>query len=602
MKIIETKGKFRKSKAYGLIGCLALFSVMVASPVINAKAEETNSNISNTNTVTEKGHLDTEPYTTTRYKEGMEISKDPGDKYGYFTDYKSNFLFKYQYFNEDGSISYKYFKTWTETYSNGEPKRTYFPQGANDELSNISDLKSGIIGDKERNYGDNEEISTASEEANELYAVDYTEHEPTLSETGETIPSTEKPEPNWKSSSVQGPRILYKGDKGKLAPGDKGINFTWLHIGLKTKVEREKVEDRPVRYIKNETIQPNEKNTLKEGKDKYKITTIEYNYENRDLTNEEYERIINVEKNIPTVENGQVKETRTITYEESEEKLIEVGTPKPKTDITNLPSPIRYVKDDTKEKGLPNERIEGKTGKSTVITTYDVNQKTGDIIENVGEPVVENPKETIIKVPAKTKVELIKKDGKVIEKTTIYDVDPENGNITETVTERIISDNNPEKPPVLNVPEYKSPLSTNTPVDDNGNLILPPVVDELPNFNGGVNSIEPPVEEKPEYTGPLSTNTPVDDNGNLILPPVVELPEFNGGVNSIEPPVEEKPEYKLPEKPKEEPIKETPKEETKVEDKKEKELPNTNSASVLTSLISSVIGTLGLGYKSKRRK
>ena len=300
------------------------------------------------------------------------------------------------------------------------------------------------------------------------------------------------------------------------------------------------------------------KNTLKEGKDKYKITTIEYNYENRDLTNEEYERIINVEKNIPTVENGQVKETRTITYEESEEKLIEVGTPKPKTDITNLPSPIRYVKDDTKEKGLPNERIEGKTGKSTVITTYDVNPKTGDIIENVGEPVVENPKETIIKVPAKTKVELIKKDGKVIEKTTIYDVDPENGNITETVTERIISDNNPEKPPVLNVPEYKSPLSTNTPVDDNGNLILPPVVDELPNFNGGVNSIEPPVEEKPEY--------------------------------------------KLPEKPKEEPIKETPKEETKVEDKKEKELPNTNSASVLTSLISSVIGTLGLGYKSKRRK
>ena len=538
MKIIETKGKFRKSKAYGLIGCLALFSVMVASPVINAKAEETNSNISNTNTVTEKGHLDTEPYTTTRYKEVMEISKDPGDKYGYFTDYKSNFLFKYQYFNEDGSISYKYFKTWTETYSNGEPKRTYFPQGANDELSNISDLKSGIIGDKERN--------------------DYTEHEPTLSETGETIPSTEKPEPNWKSSSVQGPRILYKGDKGKLVPGDKGINFTWLHIGLKTKVEREKVEDRPVRYIKNETIQPNEKNTVKEGKDKYKITTIEYNYENRDLTNEEYERIINVEKNIPTVENGQVKETRTITYEESEEKLIEVGTPKPKTDITNLPSPIRYVKDDTKEKGLPNERIEGKTGKSTVITTYDVNPKTGDIIENVGEPVVENPKETIIKVPAKTKVELIKKDGKVIEKTTIYDVDPENGNITETVTERIISDNNPEKPPVLNVPEYKSPLSTNTPVDDNGNLILPPVVDELPNFNGGVNSIEPPVEEKPEY--------------------------------------------KLPEKPKEEPIKETPKEETKVEDKKEKELPNTNSASVLTSLISSVIGTLGLGYKSKRRK
>ena len=761
MKEIKTQGKFRKSKAYGLVGCLALFSVMVASPVINVKAEESNSNVSSTTTITGKGHLDTEPYTTTSYKEGMEISKDPGDKYGYFTDYKSKYLFKYQYFNEDGSITYKYFKTWTVTDSNGDPVRTYFPQGANDELPNISDLSSGIYGDKTRNYGDNEVTGTSSEDTNVLYAVNYTEIEPTLSETGETIPSTEIPKPDWEHSSVHGKRILYKGDKDKLVPRDKRVNFTFYNLGLKTKVEREKVENRPVRYIKNESLQPNEKNTIQEGKDKYKNTRIVYDYKDRKLTNEEYERIINVEKNIPTVENGQVKETRTITYEEAEEKVIEVGTPKPKTDITNLPSPIRYVKDGTKEKGLPNERIEGKTGKSTVITTYDVNPKTGDIIENVGEPVVENPTETIIKVPAKTKVELIKKDGKVIERTTTYDVNPENGNITETVTERIISDNNPEKPPVLeipeytdpigtiplnvnpngeqtgeedylqpptveietlknipddvekittpykvkyignynkdfgdntilvkgkngivtkttsytvdengnvtskvkedvtnsineeievglktkveivnedgkriertteyeldentgkvtpkvsdkildnivppvlDVPEYTGPLSTNTPVDENGNLILPPVVDELPEFNGGVNPIDSPVLEIPEYTGPISTNTPVDDNGDLILPPVVEKPEFNGGVNPIEPPVEEKPEYKLPDKPKEEPVKETPKEETKVEDKKEKELPNTNSTSVLASLVSSVIGTLGLGYKSKRRK
>ena len=36
--------------------------------------------------------------------------------------------------------------------------------------------------------------------------------------------------------------------------------------------------------------------------------------------------------------------------------------------------------------------------------------------------------------------------------------------------------------------------------------------------------------------------------------------------------------------------------------KEERELPNTNSTSILTTLVSSVIGTLGLGYKSKRRK
>ena len=346
-------------------------------------------------------------------------------------------------------------------------------------------------------------------------------------------------------------------------------------------------------------------------------------------------------------------------------KVVLVGT-KPKVETIIIPPAKKYIKDNTKDKGLPNEEIQGKNGSSSTITTYEVNPKTGNITENVGNPVIVNPTETIIKVPAKTKVELIKNGGKTIEKTTDYNVNPENGNITETVTEKIVSDNNPENPPIVNelpefnggvnpidspieekpeytgplstntpvddngnlilppvvddlpeynggvnpidspvldVPEYTGPISTNTPVDDNGNLILPPVVDDLPEYNGGVNPIDSPVLDVPEYTGPISTNTPVDDNGNLILPPVVdELPEFNEGVNSIEPPVEEKPEYKLTEKPKEESVKESPKEETKAEDKKEKELPNTNSTSILTTLVSSVIGTLVLGYKSKRRK
>ena len=153
------------------------------------------------------------------------------------------------------------------------------------------------------------------------------------------------------------------------------------------------------------------------------------------------------------------------------------------------------------------------------------------------------------------------------------------------------------------------PVSSNTPNDENNNPILPPIVDELPEFNGGVNSIEPPVEEKPEYTGQISTNTPVDDNGNLITPPTVEKPEYKEPVSTNTPvdnngdsilsPTVEKAEYKddLIKEP------ETSKEETKpVESKKEKELPNTNSTSILTTLVSSVIGTLGLGYKSKRRK
>ena len=177
--------------------------------------------------------------------------------------------------------------------------------------------------------------------------------------------------------------------------------------------------------------------------------------------------------------------------------------------------------------------------------------------------------------------------------------------------------------------EKNPPVSTNTPIDENNNPILPPTVNELPEYKGGVNPTDSLVNEKPEYKGALSTNTPVDDKGELVLPPVVnELPEYKGGVNPTDSLVNEKPEYKgtlstntpvdenenpiLPPVVEDLPEYNTPVnnstvnnekiETTKEETKKEKELPNTNSTSILTTLVSSVIGTLGLGYKSKRRK
>ena len=152
--------------------------------------------------------------------------------------------------------------------------------------------------------------------------------------------------------------------------------------------------------------------------------------------------------------------------------------------------------------------------------------------------------------------------------------------------------------------EYKLIIPSNDIVNEKPefnasvNPIDPPVV-EIPEFEGGVNPIEPPVVDIPEYNGGVA---PLD-------PPVVEIPEFNGGVTPIEPPVVEVPEYNgdlthpkppVVETPKEEPAK--PTENKPVEPKQEKVLPNTNSTSILTTLVSSVIGTLGLGYKSKRKK
>ena len=104
---------------------------------------------------------------------------------------------------------------------------------------------------------------------------------------------------------------------------------------------------------------------------------------------------------------------------------------------------------------------------------------------------------------------------------------------------------NPPEAPTNEVPAYTDPIGS-TGVDENGNLIEPPVVEapeysggvngepetqlESPEFTGGVTPPEAPTNEVPAYTDPIGS-TGVDENGNLIDPPVVEAPEFNGGVN-----------------------------------------------------------------------
>ena len=349
----------------------------------------------------------------------------------------------------------------------------------------------------------------------------------------------------------------------------------------------------------------------------------------------------------------------TISENTTKETFNKDGV-KTKVEVTPIPSPNKYVKDDTREKGADNIIEQGTPGSKTVTTTYDVNPEDGSKIENVGNPVIVNPTDTIIKVATKNKVEIVKEKGQTIERTTNYTVNEKTGEISETVTDKLISSSTPLIPningsdlpdePELNTnekPEYKESVSTNTTTDEKGNEILPPVLEELPEYNGGANPTDSPVNEKPEYTEELSTNTPIDENDNPILPPVVdELPEFTGSVNPSDAPIHEIPEYtnslstntpvdengelvlppvveELPEyngniNHTETPVNEVSEnivlsnnsivnnteksETTKEENKKERKLPDTNSSSVIASLVSSVIGTLGLGYKFRNKE
>ena len=135
---------------------------------------------------------------------------------------------------------------------------------------------------------------------------------------------------------------------------------------------------------------------------------------------------------------------------------------KDKVETTEIPSPKKYVKDDTRDKGQDNAEEAGQAGSRTTTTTYEVNPADGTITERVGEPVVVNPTATIVKVPAKDKVvetpiepevEYVKdvekgfgtpderiegEKGKTVT-TTTYDVDPKDGHITEHVGNPVVT-------------------------------------------------------------------------------------------------------------------------------------------------------------------
>ena len=207
-----------------------------------------------------------------------------------------------------------------------------------------------------------------------------------------------------------------------------------ITVGTKPKVEVEEIPS-PVKYEKDPTREKGKPNLIIEGVPGSKTITTTYN----------------VDPN-----TGQITENvGTPVIKEPTTKIIRIPA-KDKVVVEEIPSPIKYEKDLTREKGKPNLIIEGIPGSKTTTTTYDVNPKTGEITEKVGVPLIKEPTTKIIRIPAKDKVEVTeipatvryKKDptreiGKpnlIIESgpgsktvVTTYNVDPKTGEITEKV-------------------------------------------------------------------------------------------------------------------------------------------------------------------------
>ena len=233
---------------------------------------------------------------------------------------------------------------------------------------------------------------------------------------------------------------------------------------------------------------------------------------------------------------------KPVRTKEPTNTVVKVGA---KDKVVEMPiePEVEYVKDVEKEFGTPDERTEGKKGKTVTTTTYDVDSNDGHITEHVDNPVVTPAGKTIVKVGAKTKVEHSKdsEDRDVID-TTTYEVDPKTGKVTPTTVRTYGT----RKEPTVELEQNpKTGDVTVTPKKPDGSTYPPGTTVEIPvkgdkpitvtigeDGKGKVPNSELP-EGKVPGTGKItepgkpSVEVPkvtIFENG--VLPDSIELPEL----------------------------------------------------------------------------
>ena len=288
-------------------------------------------------------------------------------------------------------------------------------------------------------------------------------------------------------------------------PEVKEATETVVKVAVKDKVEVTEIPS-PIRYEKDSTRDVGQDNiTVLGQKGTRKVTST---YEVNPKTGEVTQRV------------------GTPEVKEATETVVKVAA-KDKVEVTEIPSPIRYEKDSTREKGQNNITIPGQKGTRKVSTTYEVNPKTGEVTQRVGTPEVKEATETVVKVAAKDKIEVVRREnGKKVKVTTIYTVDIKTGNTTQTEREEeifseVITSKSEEKVPTIELKPYEGGVN---PVES-------VVTEELKPYEGGVNPAESVVtEELKPYEGGVNPAESVVTE---------ELKPYEGGVNVEIPAVKE---------------------------------------------------------------
>ena len=230
---------------------------------------------------------------------------------------------------------------------------------------------------------------------------------------------------------------------------------------------KDKVEVRGIplskRYVKDASREKGQDNITIPGKDGSKTTTTTYavNPNNGEVTPNVGEPVIvtptdtiikvAAKDKVVYSKDGDniVKEVTTYTVNPTNGNITENTTKetfkenglKDKVEVETIPSPVKYEKDASREKGQDNITVPGKAGSKTTTTTYTVNPNNGEAIAHVGEPIIVNPTTTIVKVAAKDTVVTSKDGNNIVKTATSYTVNPDNGNIIEHTTKETFKEN-----------------------------------------------------------------------------------------------------------------------------------------------------------------
>ena len=384
-------------------------------------------------------------------------------------------------YSKDGDNIVKETTVYTINPDNGnitenKTKETFKENGAKDKVV-VETLPSPrkYEKDNEREKG-KENITIQGKDGSKTTRTTYTVNP----ETGEAIPHVGEPlivEPTNTIIKVAAKdKVVYLKDGDNIVKeittytvnpenGNITENTTkeiFKENGAKDKVVVEKIPA-STRYEKDNVREKGQENVITQGKDGTKTTTTTFT-----VNPETGEVIPHVEEPVivePTntiikvaakdkviyLEEGDTIIKEIITYEVNPEtgnitenkrkEKVNERKPEDKVIVEKIPSPIKYEKDSSREKGQKNITVQGKDGSKTTTITYTVNPKTGKVEAYPQEPVIVEPTNTIIKVALKDKVVYSKDGDNIIKETTTYEINPENGKITENKTKETFKEN-----------------------------------------------------------------------------------------------------------------------------------------------------------------